>query len=704
MSLDVGRLVAYLEVDDSKFDAGLSKGHDKLSRFGSFVGTAVKAVGAAAIGIGAAAGGIGIKTAAGMEQAEIGFTTMLGSGAKAKAFLAQLSNFAAATPFDLPGLQTAASSLISAGVDASKVIPIMTSLGNATSGMGTGAAGVQRATIALQQMNAAGKISGDDLNQLRDAGIPVYDLLAKATGKSKAAIVDLAAKGKLGKLELEQLMTALADGKGLERFNGLMEKQSVSLTGLWSTLKDTVGQGLATAIQPLVPLIKSGLAGAIALATAWAPKLAAGIAVLVDKGKAAGPVLRQAGQWIKDLFPQHRSGAVDFNAMLTTTEGVARRLWPQIKDGATQLKGIAPAASVGAAALRFVADHASTLIQYMPLLIAAFVAYKGAQAASNVVEIAHLPIAAANTLAMFASASANRALATQMATFNGVQTTTTLGTARQAIATGASTAAGLAARSATALWTGAQWLLNAALTANPIGIVIVVVAALVAAIVIAYQKSETFRTVVQAVGRAVVEVFKQIASFWLLVVSGILTGLSNLLGALGHLPGKMGAPFRAAKGAVDAARQAVDQLRASINATKGKTVGVRVTGASAASQAVADLRWQLDRVPRSVTVGVLNKVGAMPVGRNATGTASWRGGLTWVGERGPELLDLPQGSAIHSASKSAQIAAGGQGLEAAVVRALSGWAVRVERDGTTYLQRPGLRHRLDAQTYALGAP
>lgn len=51
---------------------------------------------------------------------------------------------------------------------------------------------------------------------------------------------------------------------------------------------------------------------------------------------------------------------------------------------------------------------------------------------------------------------------------------------------------------ATNAWTAVQWLLNAALTANPIGVVIATIVALVAAIVIAYQKSETFRSIVQA--------------------------------------------------------------------------------------------------------------------------------------------------------------------------------------------------------------
>lgn len=51
---------------------------------------------------------------------------------------------------------------------------------------------------------------------------------------------------------------------------------------------------------------------------------------------------------------------------------------------------------------------------------------------------------------------------------------------------------------ATAAWTAAQWLLNAALDANPIGLIIIAIAALAAGIVIAYKKSETFRDIVHA--------------------------------------------------------------------------------------------------------------------------------------------------------------------------------------------------------------
>lgn len=51
-------------------------------------------------------------------------------------------------------------------------------------------------------------------------------------------------------------------------------------------------------------------------------------------------------------------------------------------------------------------------------------------------------------------------------------------------------------------WAAAQWLLNAAMTANPISLVIVALAALVAGIVIAYKQSTTFRDIVNGAAHA----------------------------------------------------------------------------------------------------------------------------------------------------------------------------------------------------------
>ena len=64
-------------------------------------------------------------------------------------------------------------------------------------------------------------------------------------------------------------------------------------------------------------------------------------------------------------------------------------------------------------------------------------------------------------------------------------------------------AASLAVRAATIAWTAVQWLLNAALSANPIGLIVVAVAALIAGIVLLWNNCETFRNVVMAVWGAI---------------------------------------------------------------------------------------------------------------------------------------------------------------------------------------------------------
>lgn len=97
-------------------------------------------------------------------------------------------------------------------------------------------------------------------------------------------------------------------------------------------------------------------------------------------------------------------------------------------------------------------------------------------------------------------------------------TAAALGTRLQLLAlqvqTLATTAAQKVATAATKAWQAAQWLLNAAMTANPIGIVIAVIVLLVAAIVVAYKQSETFRKIVDAAFRAV-KVAAQFAWDWI---------------------------------------------------------------------------------------------------------------------------------------------------------------------------------------------
>lgn len=59
--------------------------------------------------------------------------------------------------------------------------------------------------------------------------------------------------------------------------------------------------------------------------------------------------------------------------------------------------------------------------------------------------------------------------------------------------------------------------------------------------------------------------------------------------------------------------------------------------------------------------GILGSIASFLIGHNAGGTDNWRGGLSWVGERGPELLNIPRGAQVlsHAASMAAMV--GGRG-------------------------------------------
>ena len=92
------------------------------------------------------------------------------------------------------------------------------------------------------------------------------------------------------------------------------------------------------------------------------------------------------------------------------------------------------------------------------------------------------------------------------------------GAAGAAAKTVAFTIAQNAVKLATAAWTGAQWLLNAALDANPIGIVVLAIAALAAGIIYAYQHSETFRNIVQAAWGAIKDAVEAVVDWFTGVV------------------------------------------------------------------------------------------------------------------------------------------------------------------------------------------
>lgn len=169
----------------------------------------------------------------------------------------------------------------------------------------------------------------------------------------------------------------------------------------------------------------------------------------------------------------------------------------------------------------------------------------------------------------------------------------------------ASAAAAGIASGATAALTAAQWALNAAFVATPIGWIVAGLAAIVAGGVALYKNWDTVKATAVSLWEKVKEVF---------------SGIKNAI---------VGA-FNSAKSAVGSFFSWLDQKIESV-----PILGTLYSGGKSLIGGVADL-----------------------IAGNAMGTSYWRGGVTRVNERGGEILNLPSGTQIIPHDVSQRMAGG----------------------------------------------
>ncbi len=200
--------------------------------------TAITAVTVAVGGLAVLVGGVGGKFDALKQNAGLAFETMLGSADAARDHLEALTKFAQETPFELPGLIQASQRLHAFQFDTAAVIPILTTVGDAMAGLGRGQEGIDRATLALGQMQAKGKATAEDLNQLTELGIPAFQALAEKIGVSVPEAMEMVTKGSVDSSTAINAVLTFMDS----RFSGLMEKQAQTVTGMLSNVQDAFQQ------------------------------------------------------------------------------------------------------------------------------------------------------------------------------------------------------------------------------------------------------------------------------------------------------------------------------------------------------------------------------------------------------------------------------------------------------------------------------
>lgn len=252
------------------------------------------------LGVGTAMTVMGVKAASSFENAQIAFSTMLGSEQQATAFLADLKDFAKSTPFEFSNLVEMSQQLIAMGFAAEDVRPMLTNIGDAVAGLGGDPAKLQAVTRALGQMQAKGKVSAEEMLQLTEAGIPAWQMLSEELRMSTGRVQKEAEKGTIS---ADKAIGIILSGMD-KRFGGLMEKQAQTITGKLSNLSDIVQQTLGEAFLKNRDQITALIDKLILIAPVLIDEALPAIMQLID---AALPLLEFASDLL-DKFSQLPDG------------------------------------------------------------------------------------------------------------------------------------------------------------------------------------------------------------------------------------------------------------------------------------------------------------------------------------------------------------------------------------------------------------
>lgn len=209
------------------------------------LGIAAKAV--AGVSAAMAAGvAMGVKYNATIENYETSFEVMTGSAEKAAEVVDKLKKIGAETPFELPELADVTQLLMNYGFTADEAIDRMQMLGDISQGS---ADKMQRIATAYGQMSSAGKVQLEDVKQMIEAGFNPLQEISESTGESMQSLYDRISSGTLAVDEITASMQRATSEGG--KYYQSMEKQSQTISGMISTLKDNAQQLLGEVVQPI---------------------------------------------------------------------------------------------------------------------------------------------------------------------------------------------------------------------------------------------------------------------------------------------------------------------------------------------------------------------------------------------------------------------------------------------------------------------
>lgn len=183
-----------------------------------------------------------LATGGNFESLRIQLETLTGSAMAGEQAFDWIKAFVKETPFGLDDVTEGFIKLKAFGLD--PMDGSYQAIADQAAALGGGQEKLNGIILAVGQAWAKQKLQGEEILQLVERGVPVWDLLAQATGRTNAELQDMSASGELGREVIAKLVAEMGKGvdgaalKQVETWNGLVSNAQVE----WQQFLDTIAQ------------------------------------------------------------------------------------------------------------------------------------------------------------------------------------------------------------------------------------------------------------------------------------------------------------------------------------------------------------------------------------------------------------------------------------------------------------------------------
>lgn len=170
-----------------------------------------------------------------IQALEVSFRTLLGSQQASAELMSQMKEFAAATPLQIGDLAKAAQTMLGFNLAAEEVMPMLRAIGDISMG---DSQKFQSLTLAFSQMSSVGKLMGQDLLQMINAGFSPLAVMADKTGKSIGELKEEMSKGAISADMVKQAFIDATSEGG--KFHGMLSEQGNTVKGAIAQLSGAI--------------------------------------------------------------------------------------------------------------------------------------------------------------------------------------------------------------------------------------------------------------------------------------------------------------------------------------------------------------------------------------------------------------------------------------------------------------------------------